>query len=753
MFEFLFKYPHLLWQTGEFGFSRAWPVWIAFGLLLLFILLAVYFIWQQKLSSVRKWLVLSLQTLAVCVLLGMLWKPVLNVEKVEAGDNSVAYVFDNSGSMFFSDVPGASSRLESVQSELIKQANALQKTFKPEWYAASDSLQLLNDPEQLPAASSRTVLADSLSALTSDISNQTLAAVVLATDGANNDRTISSKWWRSIKAAGIPIHVVGVGPTSAVDDIELSDVNLVDRAAPNTTVTALLRISHSVGGIARVRIHAGSRLLHAEDLTLDSDQSETVSVVEFDSGEEGVVELTFSLTSDELSEKNTLNNSQPRVLEVAYKPQRILYVEGEPRWEYKFLRRALTNHQEVAIVSLLRTSPNKYYRQGVADENELVDGFPVRREELFAYDAVIIGSLEAAELSTEQQANLRDFVAVRGGSLLMIGGRDGLGDGGWGRSLVSDALPVTLSSRTDVKSYVRQPVTALLTRQGMREDWMRFFQNDADNLKAWEELPQLSDFQKVGSPKPGSVLALSALSDQGSTPLLIWQRYGQGFSYVLATSGTWRWQMRLPSEDQRHEEFWSKFTERLTQTALPRVTYKQESKVLRDADEFSLEVVARNELFEPLEQSELLAKVILPNGTSTDVALIPDLSIPGRYKGAVSVAESGPIKVSFPPSSIGESGGAQVNLPAVNWWFKETGTAEYFGAVQNEVFLKRLASETGGKYLAAADVADLGDILMAQNSAERRLQQLPLWNMPALFLLLLLAKGVEWLLRLKWKRL
>jgi len=111
------------------------------------------------------------------------------------------------------------------------------------------------------------------------------------------------------------------------------------------------------------------------------------------------------------------------------------------------MRRALSSVSGLELVSLLRTSPNKLYRQGVKDASELQDGFPVTREALFAYDALIIGSLEAAYLSPEQQRNIQDFVRVRGGTLLMLAGKNGLADGGWARSPVAQALPAGLDGR------------------------------------------------------------------------------------------------------------------------------------------------------------------------------------------------------------------------------------------------------------------------------------------------------------------
>src|SRR5690606_29343655 len=109
-------------------------------------------------------------------------------------------------------------------------------------------------------------------------------------------------------------------------------------------------------------------------------------------------------------------------------------------------RRALEGDAAVRVASAVRATPNRYYRQGLTSGSELENGFPATREELFAYDAVIIGSLEAAELSIEQHEWLKEFVDRRGGSLLMLAGRDGLGDGGWSRVQIAPLLPAKLPS-------------------------------------------------------------------------------------------------------------------------------------------------------------------------------------------------------------------------------------------------------------------------------------------------------------------
>ena len=137
-------------------------------------------------------------------------------------------------------------------------------------------------------------------------------------------------------------------------------------------------------------------------------------------------------------EENRLNNAVTRLVNVVSDKKRVLYIEGEPRWEYKFIRRAEDDDKLVQIASMLRTTENKIYRQGIDDPKELADGFPTNSDDLFSYQAIIIGSVEAGYFTPVQKDLIRQFVDRRGGGLLLLGGRFSLADGGWGGSEPAD---------------------------------------------------------------------------------------------------------------------------------------------------------------------------------------------------------------------------------------------------------------------------------------------------------------------------
>ncbi len=125
-------------------------------------------------------------------------------------------------------------------------------------------------------------------------------------------------------------------------------------------------------------IRDGDKTLGSREVTLDADGATQVETVFFSPGGAGVKSLHFSL-GPLAGEENLANNAVTRLLGVTDDKRRILYVEGEPRWEYKFIRRAEDDDKIVQVASMLRTTENKIYRQGISDPKELESGFPVRR--------------------------------------------------------------------------------------------------------------------------------------------------------------------------------------------------------------------------------------------------------------------------------------------------------------------------------------------------------------------------------------
>ena len=192
-------------------------------------------------------------------------------------------------------------------------------------------------------------------------------------------------------------------------------------------------------------------------------------------------------------------------------------MEGEPRWEYKFIRRAEDDDKLVQVASMLRTTENKIYRQGISDPKELENGFPVRPEDLFAYQGIILGSVEAGYFTPLQQELLREFVDRRGGGLLFLGGRFSLSDGGWGGSSLADLLPTILPNSRN--TFHRDPATAELTAAGSDSPITRLMDDPAKNIDRWKKLTYLMDYQDAGTPKPGATVLAQINAGSRKLPL------------------------------------------------------------------------------------------------------------------------------------------------------------------------------------------------------------------------------------------
>ncbi len=432
------------------------------------------------------------------------------------------------------------------------------------------------------------------------------------------------------------------------------------------------------------------------------------------------------------------------VVEVDGRKRSVLYVEGEPRWEYKFIRRAADSNRALKVVSAVRATPNRYYRQGVSSGAELEKGFPATAAELFAYDAVVIGSLEAAALSTEQHEWLKEFVDRRGGSLLLLAGRDGLGDGGWGRVPVGLMLPAVLPAGSE-RSYGALNSHAQLTDYG-RESPIGRLDNDPDrNEKLWKELPALTDFQDLGKLRPGAVVLLEAASGTGSnarvSPLLVTQRYGRGATYLMGTATTWHWQMQLPAADPAARRQGRPAARDLL-AAIAQCAGKPladahfaavERAVYEDDQPVVLEAEVLDESYRPVTNAKLTVRAVSDTGVTVPATIEPSGRNDGRYDVAVDARNVGLYRVELAATLGNKDLGSSVTHLR-----RTDGVLEQFSSWQHRPMLERLAHDTGGRYWTLDDLDGLPEAIRYSRAGMVERQTLDLWNIPLAFLLLAL---------------
>jgi uncharacterized membrane protein len=746
VFEFLFKYPLNEFRLGELIYGRDWPLSVLLALWLVGAVLLVLLAWRRgRILSLPRMLVISgLQLAMWALVLWVLWQPALLIKSLRSGENVVALLLDASASMSVADDPdGNATRMQQAQAVLGNAAFVdIGQDYQLRRYTfAADAQQLqgvVNDFASLPEPGLATHIGGSVVQVLNASRTTPLGAIVLLSDGSDNAGQLDPAQLNEIARFGVPVHVIGIGREQMPEDVELDSVLAPIKSLPGSKLAARVAVRHDGAGVARIRVSDGDKLLAAKEITLSKDSTLSTAWVEFDMNDSGYRDLKFALAGPN-EERELRNNTRTQLVNVASEVAPILYVEGEPRWEYKFLRRALDDDNSLRLASMLRTTANGVYRQGIENAEELQDGFPRTREQLFKYDAVVIGNIQAAYFTKVQQQLLQEFVNLRGGSLLMLGGSKTLGEGGWLNTSLNEVLPVKLPSNGN--SFRRVQAQAIVTPRGQREAWLKFSDDAADNAKRWRELPMLADYQELGALKPAASALMNVKIQNKEQPLLVTQSYGRGHAMVFATGGTWRWQMSLPVIDQHHEFFWRQLMRSLV-TDVPR---QVEFAAASAGDNLNIRATLRDSSFQLQRDLQVSAVTTLPSGYAETISLKPVSDQPGVYEASITPAASGTFFIDLQARRGKES--ISTARTAVH---HERGAAEYFSLRQNRSLLTQLATATGGQYWSADSLVGLPEAIRFSPAGVTEQLTKSLWDMPIIFLLLLLLKGAEWVLRRRW---
>lgn len=741
MFEFFFKYSLPDYARSDLVFTAEWPTWLIWLIATGAVAGLSAMLWRHRGgATIRQLLcVWALQVLMLALVAVLLLQPALRTEQLKPGENTVALVVDNSASMAYGEGP---RRFDIARASLAGAIPTDSTGLTTQLYAISETAERVETFAGSEPAGMSTSIADSLIDIIDNVRAQSLAAVILASDGIDTSGGISADQLADVAAFGVPIHTIGVGRDRIPEDLELSQLVAPTNALPGSTVTARVAIRHDREGEARVRIYDGDELLATEAVQLPANATTTTAKVNFDLRDAGYHRLQFDVAGVD-TEAELRNNVRSTLIKVEEQQFRVLYFEGEPRWEYKFLRRAMDPDGNIRLVSLLRVSPNKFYRQGLESAEQLEAGFPDSRDELFAYDALIIGSVEAATLSDQQQQIIGDFVSERGGSLLMLAGPNGLGNGGWGQSAIADLLPARLPP-SNVNSFVRTKAAVQLTPQGADTEMLRLAATVEENRAAWASLPEVADYQATGNMKPAAMTLLNVVTETGSQPLLITQPYGRGHVYILASGGTWRWQMSSPLEDQNHEIFWRQFMQAMVAGAPRGISLSANNS--QGATEVQLRAEFRDDAFRPVEGIHVSAVVSHEDGDTYTLDLLPSQDDAAVHIADAPLSETGTWYVE----AIAERDDEAVHVARTSV-YSESGQAEYFNIRRNSALLRRLSEATGGQYFEPGDLGALPDLLRYSNAGITEQILRPVWDAPALFLLLFIVKFSEWLLRRRWR--
>ena len=748
LFELLFKYRPLVFEQGDFAFASPWP----FVLVVLAltagaaVTLTTYARARGKSTPLDRGILSALRLVALATVAFCLFRPVLVLSSIVPQQNFLGILIDNSRSMEIADRNDEPRRAfvdRSFGSEEGGLRAALADRFALRFFKFSSTTERLTDLSELDYGGTRTDLGHALDRARDELTGVPLSGLVVISDGADNSESVLTESLRGLGADGVPVYTVGLGRQACERDIQLSRVETPRSVLQGTSLVVDVVIGQvGYSGISVVvQAEDEGRIVSTEDVELPANGEPATVRMRLTASEPGPRIFRFSVPA-QAGEMVTQNNVRDVLVVVEDRREKILYFEGEPRFEVKFIRRAVADDENLQVVVLQRTADNKYLRLNVDDADTLVGGFPKTREELFQYRGLILGSIEASYFTADQLRMIASFVNQRGGGFLMLGGRSAFAEGGYAGTPIADILPVVLGEPLLVDG---EPVfTELIvspTRAGQTHPAMQVGDTEKTSTERWKSLPAISSLNPISETKPGATTLLTGTGGADERIVLAFQRYGAGKTLALPIQDSWMWQMHadIEPDDMTHELFWRRLLRWLVDGVPDQVVASVRRDRIEPGEPIELLTEVVDGAYLEMNNSQVFAEVTSPSGGFTEVPLDWTTERDGEYEGRVTPTEEGLYKIRVEATNNNNLVGTDVA-----YVFASAGDDEFFDSAMRAPLLRRIADETSGQFYTVDTVASLPEDIAYTGAGVTVVEELELWDMPALLLLLIVLVGSEW---------
>jgi uncharacterized membrane protein len=767
LFGLAFKYRPVIFAQGDLAFNPPWPRILV---VLAALAAAALVVWSYRrgaapgTSARARVALLGLRLATTAVFVVCLLRPVLVVRAVEPQRNFLAVLVDDSRSMRIADDNG-SPRTAFVRDAFGESGglrSALARRFTLRYFRFSATAERAANADAGSYGGTRSNIGEALVRTAEEMAGLPVSGIVLLTDGADTSREGLPAALRSLRSAGLPVFAVGLGHESLARDVQLGRVDPPVSVLKGTTLVVDVVISQSgyAGRVVPLVVEDEGQQLASQDVTLPGDGEPATVRVRFTLAEAGPRVLHFRVPVLD-GEQVTQNNERDALVTVTDRREKILYIDGQARPEMKFLRQSVAADKNLQVVTLQRTAERKFLRLDIDGPEDLAGGFPKTREELYAYRGIVLGSIEAAAFTPDQLRMIADFVSLRGGGLLALGGRLAFAEGGYTGTPVAEALPVEMEA-TKAASTFLATLKVRPTRLGLTHVATQVAATEQASAARWASLPALTSVNPIRRVKAGAAVLLTAQDgERGEQVVLVHQRYGAGKAIAFPVQDSWKWQMHadIPVEDQTHETFWRRLLRWLVDGVPERLEVAVDHERVERGDPVQVTATLRDDRFIGVNDATVRAKVTGPDGGATDVPLAFVVDRDGEYRGTFVAGQDGLYDVAVATSRNQAPGSASSaaatkepggSLQARAFVRAAPDDREYFDAAMRPAYLRRVAEDTGGRFYTPATASTLPEDITYLGRGVTVVQEKDLWDMPAVLTLLIGLAGGEWLLRRRW---
>jgi hypothetical protein len=569
-----------------------------------------------------------------------------------------------------------------------------------------------------------------------------LRGVVLISDGDWNEGRSPVTAASKLRLAGVPVYTISVGSQSRLPDVELLSLDTPTFAIRGKGVRVPFTIESTLPReyVTTVRLMSsrGEELTQEVRIAPNGRTSDAIVYVPKELGDETLT-LSIPKQSDEiLFDNNTLTTP----MAVREEKLRVLVVESVPRWEYRYLRNALSRDPGVSLSCLL-FHPGLSKKGG--GNKDYIKEFPKGLEQLSEFDVVFLGDVgvEAGQLSEEDCRLLRGLVEHQASGLVFIPGGNGR-QNSLAQTELRDLYPVQLDDAQPGGWGSRQACQFELTDLGRRSLLTKLADTPDENASVWESLPGFQWYAPVVKAKPGvEVLCVhrEASNEFGRLPLLATRTFGTGKVLFMGTDGAWRW--RKGVEDKYHYRFWGQvvrwmaYQRNMAKGETMRLYYTPEQPALRQTMTLRANVMEKNG--EPLAKGEVSARITGPTGRSETVRFSSSEDEWGAFSSTYVPKEPGQHTMSLACRETGST------IEAT--FFVQGSTKEPIGRAARPDVLDEISRMTGGEMIPLNEWGKVRDLVALIPEPPPRVQRIPLWSHPLTAGVLIVLLSAFWVLR------
>lgn len=632
----------------------------------------------------------------------------------------VAVLYDASGSMQTRDVvdrrrPSAAPR---TRSDAAAPLAAIE--LDP---AVRQELEIVAQPFAEPREGHGTDLNAPLTTALETHGN--LRGIVLASDGDWNEGRPPVEAAGRLRLKNIPVYAVPLGSPARLPDVELVSLDLPTFGVAGKSVRIAFAIDNWLPRdyVTTVKLETSTGEKISKEVRLTAmDRTNDWLLWQPTLAGDYRLSLEVPVHRDELLPDN---NSQSAPISVRDERLRVLLIESYPRWEYRYLRNALSRDPGVELSCLL-------FHPGLSKvgggNKDYIAQFPDRLEELAAYDVVFLGDvgLDDGQLTAEQCRLLKGLVGQQASGLVFMPGWQGR-QATLLETELGDLYPVLLDP-VQPKGWGSQTADHFeLTEAGRRSLLTRLADTQDENAAVWEDLPGFQWYAAVVRAKAAAeVLCVhkSATNEFGRVPLLVTRTYGTGKVLFMGTDGAWRW--RKGVEDKYHYRFWGQvvrwmaYQRNMAKGKTARLYFQPDQPAVRGA--LALHANIMSATGEPVEDDEVTANITSPAGKLDTVRFTHEGDEWGLFSAEFTPTEPGEHRIAL----TGRRSGAALE----STFYVQGAAMERVGHPARPEVLEELARVTGGKVIEPHELAGVLSSLAKQEEPAIESRRLQFWSNP-----------------------